>query len=70
VSTGQAGARARTVPPVALSCRVCRGFLAATSRIAVELFDETHTRDCGPAAVVAGGSLDDILNLPPYDIAL
>jgi hypothetical protein len=34
--------------------------------MAVELFDETHVRCCGPAAVVVGGCLDDVLDLPPY----
>jgi hypothetical protein len=56
----------RCTAPVAVSCRICRGFLAATSRMAVELFDEAHSTQCGPAAVTIGGSLDDILDLPPY----
>ena len=52
--------------PVPVSCRVCKAFLRVVTRQAFAEFEDTHVRSCGPACVVIAGSVDDILDLPPY----
>lgn len=54
-------------PEIAISCRVCGHSASIRTRDLFCLTEDLHQQACGIRGLDHDASIDDVLNLPPFD---